>query len=112
MYDYLVTNTPIAIIFIILIIALAIYLIVKLMQKIGLEKVREIVYEGFVTAEHKYLHGENAQKFEYVVHLARSSIPAPFNLFITDTLLRDVIQIWFDLVKDLLDDGKLNKSGK
>ena len=32
----------------------------------------------------------------------------PFSMFITQDLLKKVVQLWFDLVKDLLDDGKMN----
>ena len=108
MYEYLVKHPILAIIFIVIVVALAIFLMVKLIQKVGLEKVREVVYKGFVEAENEFLYGENTEKFDFVVDLAKKSIPLPFSLFITDTLLRKVIQLWFDLCKDLLDDGKLN----
>lgn len=108
MYEYLVKNPILAIIFIVIVVALAILLMVKLIQKVGLEKVREVVYKGFVEAENEFLYGENTEKFDFVVDLAKKSIPLPFSLFITDTLLRKVIQLWFDLCKDLLDDGKLD----
>lgn len=108
MYEYLVKNPILAIIFIVIVVVLAIFLMVKLIQKVGLEKVREVVYKGFVEAENEFLYGENTEKFDFVVDLAKKSIPLPFSLFITDTLLRKVIQLWFDLCKDLLDDGKLD----
>ena len=104
MYEYLVKNPILAIIFIVIVVALAIFLMVKLIQKVGLEKVREVAYKGFVEAENEFLYGENTEKFDFVVDLAKKSIPLPFSLFITDTLLRKVIQLWFDL----LDDGKLD----
>lgn len=112
MYNYLIENPIIAIIFILVVVAFAIFLAVKGMQKIGMEKIRGYVYKLFVYAENEFEYGDNEQKFEYVVQLARSSIPTPFNLFITESLLRKVIQAWFDLCKDLLDDGKINKSRK
>ena len=108
MYNYLIENPKFAIILIAVMVIALIFLAVKFLQKIGLEKVRAVVYKGFVLAEHAFNHGENEQKFEYVVQLARSSIPIPFNLLITESLLRKVIQLWFDLCKDLLDDGKVN----
>lgn len=108
MYEFLVGNPIIAIIFIILVIAIAVFLIIKAVQKIGLEKIRQYVYDKFVEAEHEFQCGENEQKFDYVVQLARSAIPVPFNLFITEGLLKKTIQLWFDLCKNLLDDGKLN----
>lgn len=108
MYEFLMGDPIIAIIFIILVIAIAVFLIVKTVQEIGLKKIRQYVYDRFVEAEHEFQHGENEQKFDYVVQLARSAIPVPFNLFITEGLLKKTIQLWFDLCKNLLDDGKLN----
>lgn len=108
MYDYLVKNSVVAFVFIAVVIVAVVYLVVKTMQKVGLEKVRLYVYDLFVSAEQEFQHGENEQKFDYVIQLARSSIPLPFSLFITESLLRRVVQTWFDLCKDLLDDGKLN----
>lgn len=112
MYEFLMQNKALAIIAIAAGAALVIFLIVKALQKIGMEKIRGYVYKLFVEAEHAFKYGENEQKFSYVVQLARSAIPAPFNFFITESLLRKVIQAWFDLCKDLLDDGKINKSVK
>ena len=112
MYQYLVANPVLAVIFIVLIIAVIIFLAVKAIQKIGLEKIRAVVYQGFLKAEHEFQYGENEQKFEYVVQLARSAIPAPFNLLITQKLLRKTVQLWFNICKDLLDDGKVNGTGQ
>lgn len=112
MYEFLVQNPVIAIVFVAIVAIIALFILVKVMQRIGLERIRRIVYDGFVEAEHEFLYGENTQKFEYVVQLARNHLPMPFSLFITESLLRRVIQLWFDLCKDLLDDGKVNGTGK
>lgn len=112
MYQYFIDNPVVAAIFIILVVAAILFVLVKFLQTIGMEKIRKAVYEGFVEAEHKFKYGDNKQKFEYVIQLARSTLPKPFNLFITEGLLRKIIQLWFDLCKDLLDDGKLNGTGK
>ena len=112
MYQFLVDNPVLAIIFIILVVAVVVFLAVKAIQNIGLEKIRAFVYQKFIEAEHEFQYGDNTQKFEYVIQLARSSIPAPFNMFITESLLRKVVQLWFDLIKDLLDDGKMNGTGQ
>ena len=87
-------------------------LLIKLLQRIGLEKIRSAVYQLFLEAEHNFQSGYGKEKFEYVVNLAKNLVPAPFNIFITDTLLRKVVQAWFDMIKDLLDDGKLNGKGE
>ena len=110
MYQFLMDHIVLAVIFIALVLILAVYLLVKYLQKLGLENVRATVYEGFVIAENRFKQGDNKQKFEYVVQLARSSIPAPFNLLITESTLRKVIQLWFNICKDLLDNGRLDKS--
>ena len=78
MYQYLVANPVLAVIFIVLIVAVVIFLAVKAIQKIGLEKIRSVVYQGFLKAEHEFQYGDNTQKFEYVIQLARSSIPIQY----------------------------------
>lgn len=112
MLDYLTQNPTMAIVFIAVVVVAALFLLVKVMQTVGMEKVRAYVYKLFVEAEHEFEHGENTDKFEYVICFAKSAIPAPFNLFITEKLLRKIVQTWFTLCKDLLDDGKLNGTGK
>lgn len=107
MVDFITSNAA-TIVFTILGIMLAVFLIVKYIRHMGLESIRKRVYKAFVAAEQRFQYGENTEKFEYVLDIAKSAIPAPFNLFITETLLRKVVQAWFDLVKDLLDDGKFN----
>ena len=111
-YDYLTSNIWVAIAFIAILVIIAIVIIVKEVQRRGMEAVRGYVYQLFVEAEHGFAHGENKEKFEYVVKMAKAAIPLPFCLLISETLIRKVVQAWFDLVKDLLDDGKLNRSEK
>ena len=112
MFEYIRQNTVLAVVFIVAVILLLLFIAIKALQSVGLEKIRNIVYKGFVTAENEFQYGDNYEKFEYVISIARSAIPIPFNLFITESLLRRVIQAWFNLCKDLLDDGKFNKSEK
>ena len=111
MYQFLVENPVLAIIFILLVVAFTIFLLVKLIQKVGVEKIRSYVYTKFLEAERAFNQGDNELKFDYVVQLARSAIPSPFNIFITEKFLRKTIQLWFDLCKDLLDDFNLNGTG-
>ena len=108
LYNFLIENPVLAIIFLVIVLAFAIFLVVKYVQYVGLEKIRKTAYNLFIEAEHYFEQGDNEQKFDYVVQLARSAIPSPFNMFITEKLLKKVIQSWFSLCKDFLDDGKLN----
>lgn len=99
--------TIIAIIGLVIGVAVLAYLYVK---NTSLEQIRADVYQLFLVAEHEFQYGENEQKFEYVVQLARSLLPEWVSTFITEKNLRKVVQLWFTAVKDLLDDGKYNKS--
>ena len=112
MYEILSKYPVAGVVFIAIVTLVAIFLFVKVMQYVGMEKVRGYVYEKFIEAEHKYKHGQNKEKFDYVICLAKAKIPEPFNLFITESFLRKVVQLWFNLCKDLLDDGKMNGTGK
>ena len=107
MTDFIVSNAP-AIVLAVVGLVLAVIIIIKYIQNVGLESIRGRVYQAFLEAEHEFQHGDNTAKFEYVINIAKAAIPAPFNLFITESLLRKIVQTWFDLVKDLLDDGKFN----
>lgn len=76
-----------------------------------LDEIRADVYQLFVTAEHIYKESKSGkQKMDYVIGLARSMLPNWLRPFITETMLKNIIQVWFDMVKDLLDDGKYNQS--
>jgi hypothetical protein len=112
MYEILSKFPVLAVVFIAIVTVVAIFLFIKSMQYVGMEKIRGYVYELFIKAEHEFKHGENKEKFEYVICLAKGKIPEPFNAFITESLLRSVVQNWFYLCKDLLDDGKMNGTGK
>lgn len=109
MIEYIMAN-KVSIAFALVGVLIAVFLLIKYIRHVGLEAIREKVYKAFIDAEHEFHYGDNDEKFEYVINVARNAIPAPFNLFITETLLRKVVQAWFDLIKDLLDDGKLNNT--
>jgi hypothetical protein len=75
------------------------------------EEIRCDVYQLFLQAEHKYKEsGAGKQKMEWVVYQARMLLAEWLQMFITEDFLFDVFQKWFDAVKDLLDDGKINNS--
>lgn len=75
-----------------------------------LDEIREDVYNLFLLAEHKFKSGEGQLKMDYVIRMARNLLPPWAQLFITESMLKTVIQLWFDSIKDLLDDGKYNGS--
>ena len=110
MKNFILSNTQAGIVYIVLVTVCMIIFAFKLAQKVGLERIRAGVYKAFILAEREFKYGDNKNKFEYVVNKAKQLIPYPYNLLISESLLRKTIQLWFDICKDLLDDGKLNHS--
>ena len=79
----------------------------------SLSEIRAEVYQLFLKAEHNpEFGGFGKQKMKWVLSKARSLLPNWIQVFITDDFLEKVVEGWFRSVKDLLDDGKLNQSGK
>lgn len=49
---------------------------------------------------------------DYVVEHLFSALPYPVSIFINENALRWLLQKMFDVIKDFLDDGKLNRGRK
>lgn len=78
-----------------------------------LNEIRADVYQLFLKVEHNPNFTKmGKQKMKWVLRHARGLLPKWVQPFITDVFLEKVIEGWFQAVKDLLDDGKLNKSNK
>lgn len=78
-----------------------------------LDDIRADVYKLILIAEHHYTEeGSGKQKMEWVLEMTLELLPNWARVFITKDSLAKVVQLWFDAVKDLLDDGKINKSSK
>lgn len=78
-----------------------------------IDEIRVDVYHLFLQAEHAFKEaGSGKQKMKYVVSQARRHLPSWLQYFVTDEFLESVIEKWFQAVKDLLDDGKMNGSDK
>ena len=78
-----------------------------------LEEVRNQVYDLFLVAERTYVTSQaGKQKMSYVISRARLLLPIWLQFFISDAMLEELVEEWFKAVKDLLDDGKYNKSTK
>jgi type II secretory pathway pseudopilin PulG len=105
-------ETIVTILVIALLIAALVGAVYFYLKEKTLNEIRADVYQLFLKAEHMYVSGAGKQKMEFVIQKARSLLPSWAQLFITEDVLRKVVQIWFDAVKDLLDDGKLNRSAK
>lgn len=97
----------------IIIAAMAVVLLVTYVRNRKLSGIRTDVYQLFLKAEHMFKEsGAGAQKMKWVVNRARALLPKWVRNLVSEELLYDVIEVWFDGIKDLLDDGKMNKSVK
>ena len=76
-----------------------------------LDDIRNDVYQLILRAEHMYEEsGMGKQKMKWVVSQARKLLPEWKQMLISVETLEKIIQAWFDGIKDLLDDGKMNGS--
>lgn len=102
------------IIVILIIVALTIIMMaVTYFKGRSLEEIRNDVYQLILKAEHMYEEsGSGKQKMKWVVSQARKLLPKWAQALISEDTLMNIIQAWFDGVKDLLDDGKMNHSEK
>ena len=61
-----------------------------------------LIHILFVEAEKTFRASKQGQqKFDYVIRLARSMLPKPIQLFVRDKMLKEIVQLWFDGVKDV-----------
>lgn len=77
-----------------------------------LEDIRDDAYQLFLRAEHDLESEIGLEKMRWVLRQIHNIMPSWARYFITEATLEYIVQRWFDSVKDLLDDGKYNKSAK
>lgn len=76
-----------------------------------LNDIRADVYRLFLFAEHDPRFKElPRERMMWVLKHARIMLPGWAQFLITDAFLEKIVEGWFRAIKDLLDDGKLNKS--
>ena len=98
------------------VIAIAIYAIVLLVVGVvayfyfknkSINDIREDVYDLFLKAEHKFRESKSGQqKMDWVIEKAHDLLPKWAQVVVTEELLRNVFEMWFRAIKNLLDDGK------
>ena len=102
---------PVLVIALIVLVVVTIVIAVQYARQKGLDGIRNDVYELILKAEHLYNEsGAGKQKFEWVIQQARGLLPTWLQALISTDTLKKIVQKWFDGVKDLLDDGKVNGS--
>ncbi len=104
---------PILVLAILVLAVLTIVMTYQYLKLKGLEGIRKNVYQFFLKAERAYkTSGQGKQKLKWVVQQARGLLPKWLQLFISEAALEKIVDAWFLGVKDLLDDGKVNRSQK
>lgn len=104
---------PILLIVLAILVIVTIVVVVQYIKQKGLDGIREDVYQLILKAEHMYNEsGTGKQKFEWVIQQARGLLPKWLQVLVPESALRNLVQKWFDGIKDLLDDGKVNNSQK
>lgn len=104
---------PALIIIAVVVVVSVIYMGYSYLKDKTLEQIRGDVYQLVLKAEHMYQESSTGkQKMKWVVSQARKLLPGWLQAIITDEVLQKIVQVWFDEIKDLLDDGKVNGSQK
>lgn len=78
-----------------------------------LDEIRQDVYKLFLKAEYEFKESHaGKQRMKWVVNKARGLLPTWAQMIITEEMFERLLQFWFDGIKDLLDDGKINNGTK
>lgn len=78
-----------------------------------LDDIRVDVYRLFLRAEHNFKESHSGkQKMKWVISKARGLLPVWLQMIVTEEMFEGMVQFWFDGIKDLLDDGKINNTDK
>lgn len=73
-------------------------------------KLREQAYALMLSAERVFADGEGRKKFDAVFEqLYYDLIPPWLRMFVTQEGIREKLQEWYDLAKDYLDDGAVDR---
>lgn len=106
MLDFLLKNWLV----IVAALALAAYMVYLAVNR-RWDKLRKLAYKMIRQAEDVIVGTKKGQeRFNLVLDQLYGIIPVWLRLFIPRSLLKEKLQQWFDLIKDGLDDGKINKS--
>jgi hypothetical protein len=92
-------------------ICMTLFTVLSYLKDATLEDIRADAYKLFLKAENGFKgSGKGKEKMEWVFCAINSVIPNWLRLFISEDMIKELLQTWFDNIKDLLDDGKINKS--
>ena len=73
-------------------------------------ELREFAYALMLQAERLYKDNQGKEKFEVVFREVYDLIPVWLQKLIPPKSIREKLQEWYDLAKDYLDDGFINRT--
>ena len=90
-----------------------VYIAFKAAEGKSMDELRLMCYQLILEAEHAYKAGKMGPlKMNYVIDKLYQKMPGFLRGLVSREALGHLCQVWFDEVKDLLDDGKTNGSIK
>ncbi|MCX7771961.1 MAG: hypothetical protein N2376_02480 [Clostridia bacterium] len=75
-------------------------------------KVREMAYQLMLLAERNYSDSDGNLKLDFVAALLYKNLPPWMKIFVSEKAIKELIQKWYEMAKDFLDDGIINDSVK
>lgn len=94
---------------ILIVLAVVIYILFLSVTK-QWTRVREFAYQLMLLAEKTFRDGEGELKFNFVVTMVYRYIPIWLKVFVKEEDIKKLIEKWYQLAKDYLDDGEINNS--
>ena len=104
---------PVLVIIAVMIVISIIYMGYTYLKNRTLDEIRGDVYQLVLMAEHTFRESSSGkQKMKWVVSQARRLLPGWLQMVISEEMLEKIIQVWFNEIKEVLDDGQMNGSQK
>lgn len=102
---------PVIIFAVLAVLAIGVMLVITYLRDRTFEEIRRDIYGLMKKAEKKYKESsQGQQKMKWVIGKARLLLPPWLQQLLSDAALEAILQVYFDEIKDLLDNGKLDGS--
>lgn len=103
---------PVIYVLVMFLLVVTVIMAVQYLKYKKLDGLRLEAYKLFLKAEHLY-HSEAGQaKMTWVCKQIRAIMPGWLAILVSEEVMKKIVQRWFNGIKDLLDDGRVNGTGK
>ena len=103
---------PVIIALVMFLVIVTVVMVVQYLKYKKLDGLRLEAYKKFLIAEHMYRRGAGQEKMAWVFKQIRALMPGWLAFIVSEEVMKEIVQGWFKGIKDLLDDGKVNGTGK